>query len=95
MDIFLANNGGNLVEKVLDFGDDFIKKLDNKRNVFWHYVFESWVQVKSVLIKQSDNIKKHILNDSWCNSCVKVESNSLFINVWHKSGIGLVGVLFI
>lgn len=43
MDIFLANNGGELVEKVLDFGDDFIRKLDNKRNVFWHYVFESWV----------------------------------------------------
>lgn len=64
MDIFLANNGGNLVEKVLDFGDDFIRKLDNKRNVFWHYVFESWVQVKSLLIKQSGNIKKHILNDS-------------------------------
>lgn len=33
MDIFLANNGGNLVEKVLDFGDDFIRKLDNKRKV--------------------------------------------------------------
>lgn len=95
MDIFLVNNGGNLVEKVLDFGDDFIKKLDNKCNVFWYYVFEFWVQVKSLLIKQLDNIKKYIFNDSWCNFCVKVESNFLFINVWYKSGIGLVGVFFI
>lgn len=46
MDIFLANNGGDLVEKVLDFRDDFIRKLDNKRNVFWHYVLSLVFRLK-------------------------------------------------
>lgn len=34
MDIYLAINGGDVVEKMLEFGDDFIRKLANKNKVF-------------------------------------------------------------
>lgn len=54
-----------------------------------------WVWVISMVNKQSDFFKKHILNDPvWYNSCIKVANKSLFINSWHKSSIRLVGVFF-
>lgn len=31
MDIYLAINGGDVVEKMLEFGDDFIRKLAKQK----------------------------------------------------------------
>lgn len=61
MDIFLEINGKDVAKKMLEFGDDFIRKMIKHNNVFWKDVFQSWLQVVNMFNKQSSYIKKNII----------------------------------
>lgn len=92
MDIFFAINGKNVTMKMLEFGDDFIRKMIKQNNVFWQDVFQSWHQVVNMLNKQPGYIKKNIINvPIWHNSCITVANKSFFINVLYQHGVKLVG----
>ena len=58
MDIFIAMNSSDVVSKILDFGDSFIKKMIKQNNIFWQDVLQSWLQVENILNKKHDYIKK-------------------------------------
>ena len=92
MDIFFAINGKDITMKMLEFGDDFIRKMIKQNNVFWQDVFQSWHQVVNMLNKQPGYIKKNIINvPIWHNSCITVANKPFFINVLYQHGVKLVG----
>ena len=91
MDIFIAMNSSDVVSKMLDFGDSFIKKMIKQNNTFWQDVLQSWVQVENILNKNHDYIKKFISSVTlWYNSLIIPEDHIFFIKIWYQNGIKLI-----
>lgn len=77
MDIILAINSKYVVMKILEFVDDFIRKMIKQYNGFWQDDFQSWLKVVNMFNKQPSYIKKNITNVLiWHNSCITVANNS-------------------
>lgn len=82
-------NGGDVVRKILDFGDEFIRHLVEKKLCILCFSVMTWVKVicVKVLNKQSDFLKKYIFPMFQCSTTpvIKLIVNFCFlINVWHK-----------
>ena len=87
MDIFIAMNSSDVVSKILDFGDSFIKKMIKQNNIFWQDVLQSWLQVENILNKNHDYIKKFISSvPLWYNSLIISEDHIFFIKIWYQNG---------
>lgn len=77
MDIILAINSKYVVMKILEFVDDFIRKMIKQYNGFWQDDFQSWLKVVNMFNKQPSYIKKNITNvPIWHNSCITVANKS-------------------
>lgn len=81
-------NGGDVVRKILDFGDEFIRHLVEKNYVF--YAFQSWHGLRlyvSMCWTNSRISSRNIFPMFQCSTIpvIKLIVNFCFlINVWHK-----------
>lgn len=89
--IFYPKYGDTAVRKILDFGDDFIKKfLDKTTNNFWVDVLKSWLYVLASYIGNLQNSYKVTSSPVWYNSKITVGKKGLFIKYWYEKGVETV-----
>ena len=90
MDIFFEIHGSRVVEKLLDFGDEYVKTVMKHSNDFWYDVFQSWM---SVMKKMDTNftIQKLISVPVWYNTNLCVGNKSMYFKTWYMHGVKIIG----
>ena len=94
LDIFIAINGQDIVNKIFDFGIAYIfDYVVKENNAFWQDVFNSWLTVMKSMdgkINENDFFRTPL----WYNPCIKVGNEGLFMKTWYNKGIATVGDMF-
>jgi hypothetical protein len=90
LNIFYEIHGSRVVQKLLDFGDEYVKTVMNQSNDFWYDVFQSWM---SVVKTMSNNFttQKLISVLLWYNTNLCVGNKSTYVKIWNMHGVKIIG----
>lgn len=86
MDIFFAIQGNEVTTNILNFGDKYMHNIIKHSNVFWKYVFQSYLPIFQAL----DNIisnQKFIFMPVWYNTNICVGNKTIYTKLWYEHGV--------
>ena len=90
VNMFKSYYGKKCIERITDFGDDYIDVLLSKTtNQFWKDVLTSWKTF--VKCERSTKMNNILCIPLWYNSSITIGEKSIFYQTWYRKGIKIIG----